>query len=231
MALPITNLKLYDVANALGMSLTNISMYAVFNNVSVNGAGLDPTYCAGADATARLTNLRTTPYSLNKFRNYNHSALTALTVSVTTSQNPCGAPSSGQTVYCTHSSLSAAYAGGGYIYTDSSGTTHCSAGKYSDVSGTWYTYSGSAFTAETVCTTLSVVNAVGPFLDTTTACLGGGTPHTYYFDGVQTLPFTGDTVYEDASGTIPASEGYYSANGGDWWMISKYGYVEDHGKC
>ena len=126
--------------------------------------------------------------------------------------------------------MSAAYAGGGYIYTDSSGTTHCSAGKYSDVAGTWYTYSGSAFTAETICTSLSTIDAVGPYSTSQIACVAGGASTTYYYDGMFSIPFAGDTVYVDAAGTTPAEEGTYST-GGDWWTVGRGGEVVDHGKC
>lgn len=229
MALPTTNLKLKDVATALGMSLTNISMYAVFNNLSVNGNGLNPTYCAGADSAARLANLRTTPYSLNKFRGYEHLTLTQMQVSYSSLQNPCGAPSNVVTVYCTHANLAIAYANGGYIYSDAQGTTHASIGNYSDAANTWYSYS-SGFTAVINCSSLSAISALGPYQDSATACAAFGDEVTYYFDGMFNFPFTGDTVYTDSSGTTPASDGAYSANG-NYWIVGRGGLVEDHGKC
>ena len=72
MALPISPISTNDIRDVL--SVTGPSSFsALCNNGAVNAAGLDPTYCPGVDPAARLANLRSTPYSIGKFRGYTHS--------------------------------------------------------------------------------------------------------------------------------------------------------------
>ena len=70
MALPISPLSTDDVRGVLVVTGPS-SFGALCNNITVNEAGLDPVYCPDLGA-GRLANLRTIPYLLNKFRNYDH---------------------------------------------------------------------------------------------------------------------------------------------------------------
>lgn len=76
MALPTSNIKLSNVANVLsgGFYSTPLKMSDWFNSSLVNKYGLNETYCSGSTPTLRLSNLLTTPYSLGKFRGYDHTA-------------------------------------------------------------------------------------------------------------------------------------------------------------
>lgn len=47
-----------------------------FLSPNIVASGLDPTYCSGANAYYRLANLRTSPFEIGKFRNYNKNAVT-----------------------------------------------------------------------------------------------------------------------------------------------------------
>lgn len=77
MAVPITNMKISDIVNALGEQTTNISLRNLHLSPNVIGSGLDPTYCSGANGYERLANLRDTAnvggirsFYMGKFRNY-----------------------------------------------------------------------------------------------------------------------------------------------------------------
>ncbi|MDA3943723.1 MAG: hypothetical protein PF694_09320 [Bacteroidetes bacterium] len=239
-ALPTANLKLSDVADALGMSLVNISMYAVFNNTAVNGDGLDSTYCAGADAAEKLSNLRTTPYNLGKFRGYDHSGggglYTAIICYHSTSKTPCGGISMSTTVYSTQGAIFFAYINQQEIYSDSGGNTIADAGWYSDDEVNWFLWDSSRlrWVDSTVCTSIITINAAGPYASQLAACLSGGKGDDYYFlpTGSNTVPVTGDEVYTDFGLTNPCASGYY-VDGFyvSWWRIGLNGVVIEHGKC
>ena len=72
--IPLTNVELYGEiwATIDGRPRNNVDASLVCNSTRVNKFGLDNTYCAGSTADDRLTNLRSEPYQLGKFRNYNH---------------------------------------------------------------------------------------------------------------------------------------------------------------
>lgn len=70
MALPISPLSTDDVRGVLNVTGPS-SFGALCNNIAVNEAGLDPVYCPDLGA-GKLANLRSIPYILNKFRNYDH---------------------------------------------------------------------------------------------------------------------------------------------------------------
>ena len=76
MALPTSNIRLVNVASVLsgGFYSTPLKMSDWFNSSLVNKYGLNETYCSGSTPTLRLSNLLTTPYSLGKFRGYDHTA-------------------------------------------------------------------------------------------------------------------------------------------------------------
>jgi len=63
MAVGINEFSISEILSELdNESITNI--YSMFNSPLVDPAGLDPTYCTG------LTDLRTIPYTIGKWRNY-----------------------------------------------------------------------------------------------------------------------------------------------------------------
>lgn len=77
MTVPITNIKMSDIASEVDGEtslLKPVSGY--FKSPNIIASGLDPTYCSGADAYSRLANLRTSPFEIGKFRNYNKNAVT-----------------------------------------------------------------------------------------------------------------------------------------------------------
>lgn len=76
MALSTTNITLKEVAIVLSGGLISypLKMSDYFNGTLVNKYGLNQTYCSGSTPNLRLSNLLTTPYSLGKFRGYNHTA-------------------------------------------------------------------------------------------------------------------------------------------------------------
>lgn len=239
-ALPTSNLKLSDVAEALDMSLTNIVMYNVFNHFAVNGDGLNPTYCPGATGAARLTNLRTTPYVLGKFRGYDHSAggsLNAITVSTTNAINPCNTLSIATTVYSTQTTIALAYGNDQEIYSDSGGTTFANSGWYTEDEVNWFYWNSASatWTNYTVCSSgVLQIEATGPWGSQLGACLASGGWNYYYFEpaGSNSVPVTGDIVYTDSNLTTFAAPGHYKyIDGISRWEIGKGGEVIDHGKC
>jgi len=236
MALQTSNLKLYDVSMALGEGNYNISMYNLFTSLSVNADGLDPNYCPGATPAARLTNLRTTPYNLGKFRGYDHSAggsLNAITASSTTNTSPCNTLYTALTVYSNYSTIALAAAANDPLYADSGGTTYANSSWYSDDEANFYYWDASQgrWGDYQICQTVTQVEASGPETSAIAACLGGKSD-TYYHNGQNAVPVAGDAVYTDAALSNPASAGYYKAeNYTDWWQVGSIGLVLQNGKC
>lgn len=72
MALPITNLKLSDIAEALGLSGTLMVGDQLFGSPNVVPSGLDPTYCSTYEQ------LMFPPYYIGEWRNYNPISVTSL---------------------------------------------------------------------------------------------------------------------------------------------------------
>lgn len=75
MPVPITNMKVSDIARELGREnptdLFQIS--ELFTSQDISPYGLDPTYCTGATPEARLINLKfSSTYRFGKFRNYRY---------------------------------------------------------------------------------------------------------------------------------------------------------------
>jgi len=239
MPLPTSDLKLFDVADALDMSLTNISMYNVINHFAVNGDGLNPTYCPGATGAARLTNLRTTPYVLGKFRGYDHSAggsLNAITVSTTNAISPCNTLSIATTVYSTQTTIALAYGNDQEIYSDSGGTTFANSGWYTEDDTNWFYWDSSSgrWDNYTVCNNVIQIYAIGPYASQLGACISADKEDDYYFEpiGSNSVPVTGDTVYTDSNLTYLASPGYYKVvTSIDWFQVGSNGIVVNNGKC
>jgi hypothetical protein len=235
MTLPTSNLKLYDVSMALSEGNYNISMYNVFTSLSVNAEGLDPNYCPGATPAARLTNLRTTPYTLGKFRGYDHAAggsLYAISVSASSLSNPCGAPATTMTVYCQSATLADAVSADHPIYSDTAGTTLANNGWYSDVTDQWYWLESGVWRDQTTCSSLTAVLASGPVGSVFEACALSGKAAYYYHNGSNQVPVAGDTVYIDQSGSNAAEPGYYKVDSlTDWYEIGRDGLVSQNGKC
>lgn len=69
MAVPITNMEASDITDELGETGV-ISLDKLHLSSKVIASGLNNTYCPGANAYARLDNLRTVPYEIGKFRGY-----------------------------------------------------------------------------------------------------------------------------------------------------------------
>lgn len=77
MTVPITNIKMSDIASEVDGEtslLKPVSGY--FKSPNVIASGLDQTYCSGTSLYDRISNLRTKPYRIGKFRNYNKNAIT-----------------------------------------------------------------------------------------------------------------------------------------------------------
>lgn len=78
MALPISPISTQDVRGVLGVTGTS-SFGDLCNNIGVNEAGLNSTYCPDLGA-GKLANLRSTPYVLGKFRGYDHSVVPVIDI-------------------------------------------------------------------------------------------------------------------------------------------------------
>jgi hypothetical protein len=78
MPLPINNLKISDIANAINMP-TNTSIEDLFLSSNVIEEGLDPAYCIS------LASLRTKPYEIGKWRNYNKDVTSAIACNISNS--------------------------------------------------------------------------------------------------------------------------------------------------
>lgn len=68
-----------------------------------------------------------------------------------------------------------------------------------------------------------------PFEDSEGACEGILGATAYHSGGSQ-YPSSGDSVYEDSSGTTALSDGYYRQGNGDWFEV-KNGEVVAGGRC
>lgn len=65
MTVPITDVSIEDIKTELNQPLLN-DFESLFQSTSVIESGLDPVYCSG------LLDLRTKPYEIGKWRNYEH---------------------------------------------------------------------------------------------------------------------------------------------------------------
>jgi len=238
MSLPTSNLKLTDIAGVFDESQQMTPPYEMeqlFLHSQINGQGLDPVYCPGADATARLANLRTTPYNMGKLRAYNHvagSSLNAINCSVTTSSDPCTAMLSTTTVYCLSSSLNDAYSSSNPIYTDSSGLNVAANAWYSDVANRWYSFESGFWRNDTSCSSLTAVLVSGPVRSAFEVCALSGKALYYYHDGSNQVPVAGDMVYTNQQGSSTPDPGYYKVDSmTDWHQIGSGGLVTQNGKC
>lgn len=67
MTVPITDISIEDIKTELNQPLSN-DFESLFQSTSVIESGLDPVYCSG------LSDLRTKPYEIGKWRNYEHNS-------------------------------------------------------------------------------------------------------------------------------------------------------------
>ncbi len=78
MPIPITNLKISDIAEAINMP-SNTSIEDLFLSNNVIEEGLDPAYCIS------LASLRTKPYEIGKWRNYNKDVTAVIACNISNS--------------------------------------------------------------------------------------------------------------------------------------------------
>jgi hypothetical protein len=74
MTLPTTNFSISEIKTELGIPSQYVnSIRELFQYGGIRKAGLNSTYCPGSSEDDRLSNLRSIPYSIGKWRGYNHS--------------------------------------------------------------------------------------------------------------------------------------------------------------
>jgi hypothetical protein len=75
MPVPTTNFKINNITNELGVSYIFLNKIEnIFEYGGIKSSGIDNTYCPGSNNNDRLNNLRSLPYEIGKWRNYNHTS-------------------------------------------------------------------------------------------------------------------------------------------------------------